>query len=895
MGQAARYAVPAARGGDVSVARLDAMVMRGVEKPLMLITGPFGSGKTTLAASVARKVETRDGWVAAWIPATVLDSDLSVFGRRVVEALQEALGERCAAFPELSAELNGPCFDWPAWAHSFSEWAVAEDVQVLCVVNNAQMLTSEGVVSFLEGFVGSATGNVHLVLAGRWNPGISLSRFRLNDSVEEVRASDLALTEQESIRFLREQGVKLPASAVHEAHQLTLGWVAGLQMLSNAVKEKRSGFALEDFKADDQWIVDLLQEEIMPGLSDEAQQAMLRTCLLDRLCKALFEELTEIDRGGRVMHELTTANVLVPLRDDETFPEDEAWFRYHPLFTGALRHIMFSEVPSLEVREAALVAVDWYESAGRYGLAIKTALAQGEYTRAFDLMSSHLYAILAHTDSSVLPRWLEGLPHPHREDEYLYFLINAWANFIAGKTKRAQIWLQQAESRSSDSGLSVYRGANCVYQTVKVGTMAFAGEYHRTIELGSSLLDNLGGPQLFLRCTIMHNMGEAFQRLGRYQEAYEYFMRARVNAEIAGRRTIELLCACEISWLQYAQGQLDASSNTAMRALASCSDEERRASWSVGLLHVALARVYLCWDEVDKALEHLSEAFRMLGPTTNCDGYLEARVVLAKCKRAHGEMEDAYDILVGAYELLKTDKVPRGVNLLILTVFAESLVDMGQVERARSVLDEARLQTCQEDAFYQVAESCVAARIDMAEGRFDEALKRLADARSNALLAGLALQGHDCLVFSACALFASGSRAEAVTLMSEALDEASDEGHVHAFRRGVPLLDALVYEIAHPANSNLVLTNERRKARKFAEELMEREMPIELSTDKAGAGSCEDVEILLSDRERQVYRLLKQGKTRRQISEELGISLNTVRTHVRSIYEKTGVHDRSLL
>lgn len=297
---------------------------------------------------------------------------------------------------------------------------------------------------------------------------------------------------------------------------------------------------------------------------------------------------------------------------------------------------MFADVPADKARELAACAIRWLEGEGCYALAIKTALSYGEYDRAFELMSDHLYPVLTSVDSFTLPRWMEEMPHPKEKDEHLYFLVNAWANFISGKTKRAEIWLRKAEACSDRSDLADYRGASSIYRAVKIGSVVFSGDYRNAVELGSTALDNLGGPRLFLRCTIMHNMAEALQRLGRYREAYEYFARAKVNAEIAGRRIVEHLCACEISWLQYANGGFDAASSTILRELAAVSDEEKKSSWAVGLLYAFLARIYLCWGDLVKAAAYLDKAFEILNPKGNRDAYVEARVIVAENSWSRG-------------------------------------------------------------------------------------------------------------------------------------------------------------------------------------------------------------------------------------------------------------------
>jgi DNA-binding NarL/FixJ family response regulator len=49
----------------------------------------------------------------------------------------------------------------------------------------------------------------------------------------------------------------------------------------------------------------------------------------------------------------------------------------------------------------------------------------------------------------------------------------------------------------------------------------------------------------------------------------------------------------------------------------------------------------------------------------------------------------------------------------------------------------------------------------------------------------------------------------------------------------------------------------------------------------------------LSQREVEVLRLVANGQSNREIADALGISLNTVATHVRNILTKTGTANRT--
>lgn len=51
----------------------------------------------------------------------------------------------------------------------------------------------------------------------------------------------------------------------------------------------------------------------------------------------------------------------------------------------------------------------------------------------------------------------------------------------------------------------------------------------------------------------------------------------------------------------------------------------------------------------------------------------------------------------------------------------------------------------------------------------------------------------------------------------------------------------------------------------------------------------------LTQRERQILDLMVQGLTLQKAASALGVSLNTARTHIKSIYRKLEVHDKSAL
>jgi len=67
---------------------------------------------------------------------------------------------------------------------------------------------------------------------------------------------------------------------------------------------------------------------------------------------------------------------------------------------------------------------------------------------------------------------------------------------------------------------------------------------------------------------------------------------------------------------------------------------------------------------------------------------------------------------------------------------------------------------------------------------------------------------------------------------------------------------------------------------------------LEAGMDKDAPDESEVAAVRLTSTEAQVMRLLAEGKTNRAIAREMFISINTVKTHVRAIFQKLGVNTR---
>ena len=144
--------------------------------------------------------------------------------------------------------------------------------------------------------------------------------------------------------------------------------------------------------------------------------------------------------------------------------------------------------------------------------------------------------------------------------------------------------------------------------------------------------------------------------------------------------------------------------------------------------------------------------------------------------------------------------------------------------------------------------------------------------------AGYISQVIQTLVLQALAFEAQGKYDQALNSLNEALTLAEPNGYVRTF-----------IDEGKPMKKLLGLAASRRIAKDYVNKLLAAFDPHKGRSQPSDAQPIFDP---LSERELEVLRMLKTELTGPEIARELMVSLNTLRTHTKNIYNKLGVNNR---
>jgi LuxR family maltose regulon positive regulatory protein len=858
---ATKLVAPLPRWRPVLRPRLLRLLEAGTRGPLTVLAAPPGAGKTVLLTSWI--MDGHPPGPVAWMTVDRGDDDPTRFWAHVVAALRSS----DAVPPDgLLAGLGPPP---PEATDGFLAVLVNGLAElpgpVVLVLDDLHEATGPAVAAGLRFLLRHAPAQLRLVVATRADPPLPLHRQLLAGQLTEVRAADLAFTPAEAGELLAGLGVDLPAGELETLWTRTEGWVAGLRLAALSLRgHPDPGRFVAEFAGDDHAVSGYLLDEVLARQPSEVQEFLLRTCVADRLCGGLADALTGRRDGERM---------LALLERDHAFTtglgSGRSWYRYHPLFAELLRaelhHRWPEDVAGLHRRAAA-----WLAANGLVEEAVDHALAGRDPDGAAGLLVARGFAILLDGRAETLRKLLGRLPvRKLRTDRELAVVVGA-TRFALGQLEEADAWLELADSDSASGRLAGLLRAR------------LHGDVDGVAEAGRRLLGagwEEGVVETDRRALVLSMVGAAELWSARLDDAAAHLEEGRFLAGDGGREYLALHATGHLALLEAVRGRLDRAHRLGREA----ADVAGRRGWSANAPaacgELALAWVAYCRDDLAGASGAVERAGRAAGAGSDRSVALAVALAVARLE-ACSRREDAADGLArlrAALAALAGWRLPR------------MLADAARPAEARLLLaagDEAGVAGLLEggDAGARpLAERVLLARLRLARGDPAAAAATLAPLHGGQRPAPQPATAIEAWLLDAVAHRRLADHTTAAASLERALALAAPGGYPRLFVEGGAPVRALLGDHLHHGTAH----------RQLAEALLER-----LLSQRAGPVAPDGGESpppmveSLSEREHVVLRYLPSMLSTGEIAAELYVSVNTVKTHIKSIYRKLDANRR---
>src|SRR5256714_1787570 len=911
-----KFTIPPVRSVLLQRSHLLTVLDQSRSFPLTLLSASAGFGKTTLLSAWANQSTSQ----IAWLTLDEQDNDPTRFWAYVIAALRHS-GYRLSTVGEAALAMlqsPQPPLLTGALTSLINELAAFRQETAL-ILDDYHLIREQAIHESLQFLLDHFSPCLHLLLASRGDPPLSLSRLRARGQVVEIRDTDLRLSGEEAAGFLTQvMGLALSEEDMRRLETRTEGWIAGLQLAALSMRRHTDASAfIQAFTGSHRFILDYVQEEILEPLPQVQQRFLLHTSVLDRMNADLCQALTGEQASQQMLESLERANLfLIPL------DEERHWYRFHTLFREVLVARLQATQPEQVVRlhrEAAL----WYQHQQWPHEAIPHALATQDFLFVAELLEDYVERLYLQGELKTLLAWIKLLPqevlraHPRLATSYM-FAFNLLFPFTQ-QQQEEKAYLHQLQEgvevllQSEDQTTLPEAERDRLHRRImilKVWSLGARALSDGNVEQLNSLVQQMQHLSLdddtMWKLLSPGSFAMAYRLAGNFPPMVAALQESRKSTQMTQNRYLEAQILWGLIVALIALGQL-------RQAHDRCQELQQLVDSLGGPLPVAAypdvfqAQLAYAWNQLEVAKSAAEIAIDRTAPLQYMDILMVAYEVLVRVCIAQGD-------LIGAEQAVREmERVNQSAGIPLFRPLIEGLrahlwLAQGDLTRA---LDWAEHTPYRQEVLVYSREIAYLAlvRVYLAQLQYPPALQLLTALLSSAEQVSRVRSMISILALQVAALQASGATQEALRVLLRLLTLAEPEGYLRVFLdAGEPMQRALqalltTKHMQHdispvpPALASYAHTvldafacEQRQIVQQEIIPLVSKALP---PTSSPSSQVAQQLLEPLTQREQEVLHLLADGASNQDIANQLVVSLATAKKHVASILSKLGAENRT--
>jgi LuxR family maltose regulon positive regulatory protein len=874
---------------------------------LTLISASAGFGKTTL---VSEWVHQREEGKVAWLSLDEGDNDPTRFLTYLVAALQTiAVNIGAGVLSTLQASQPQPLATESILTALLNEITTIPDDFVL-VLDDYHVIDSRAVDNALAFLVEHLPPQMHLVIATREDPHLSVSRLRARGQLTELRAADLRFTPAEAAAFLNQvMGLNLPAVDIAALETRTEGWIAGLQLaaISMQGQQDTSGF-IKSFTGSHRFVLDYLIEEVLAQQSESVQTFLLRTSILDRMCGPLCDAiLLDFPASGQeTLEYLEHANLFIVPMDN-----DRRWYRYHHLFGDLLRHRLQQTssalAPTLHHRASV-----WLESENLIEQAIAHAFASRDWEHTADLIFHFAHRVHIQANLTALGGWLAALPEPVMRARPWLCVYQALAWYWTGPRDLIEERLQLAEQALPGSQMPEAEATHIAgyIAAIRAHYALVSGDIPRVLSMAQAALQQLPEGD-YMRGWTAVALGGAYWGQGNVVASQQAFQTARTVALQHNYRLLAVPPACYVGMQLVKQGQLDEALAVYREGIEYATLAGGQQLPIAGFPMVKLGDVLRERNELSGADQWLRSGVEQCLRLGHPDVLVDAYAALARLQLVQNDWPGAYATFQKADELAQKSPVDPFVRCWLDDCRVRLWLAKGRLDDLARWAEASHLTVDGELSYHYDLHHLNLARLLLARARYaatpaeaHACLSQVSGLLDRLLVAaeqaGWVYETIKILVLQALVFAESSDKDTALQALGRALTLAEPGGFIRIFVDEGEQMQLMICDL----RVSILKTSPHLSA--YLEKLLaafavmqskdgnSKSAIINSAPLRSGDYSLKSEMVEpLSQRELEVLRLIAQGLSNHAISQRLFLALSTVKGHNRILFDKLQVQSRT--
>lgn len=886
-----KIACPSLPPEVLSRGRFDDVLTELSRYKLVLVQAPAGYGKTV---AVVDRLANFDA-ASAWYVIDEDDNDPRQFGHYLLATLHQNLALCSATASDLMNASAGTLKDS---LNALLAELPENGEPVYLVFDNYQMIHNVDVHEAMKHFLRHVPDYVLPVIISRCTPPLDIARLRLEGRLLEITLSDLAFTRDETRQYI---AYRLPFEISREKserlNRLVEGWPAALQLVAGSVRTlEEFDTCMQSLRDGNQHLFDYFSEYLNRCLDEEAREFLIRSSLLNRFNVFLVTRMTRNPKARSILSHLLNAGVhIIPI------DTHGMWYRYHPLLAMYLQSELEIYYPD-ERQQLHQQACDAWLELEEPIEAANHAINSKNEDKIRQILLEHGRHFYRKGQFTILQHCLNALTEETLCSDPALTLLRAWCYQGQHEVDQVEEWLKSAEDTMQGRySPETWSGIVAEFDAVRAQLAMSRGQVARARELALQSLKQQPAHMRTSRTAALSVVGESLHVQGHLNEALQEMRQTEQIARAHESHHFVIWNLCQQSETQMALGHLQQAYNTQERALVYVEDHQLKSLPIVEFLYRIRSQLMWEWHHLESAEEYALKGIEVL-ETQGEHWMIQNYALLAKVAQEKGRQKLCAEYVHKIQKALAANEFHMdwiaNAHAAMLT-FWNAVDDKESIQRWLG--SAPRINPSQASNHFTQCAARNRARALLALSEYKEALKILEQLQLQTAAHTLRLDQNRNYIHLSEAHWQMGHRDEAMNHMEQALKLATMTGVLGSFLRiGKVLIVILKSLMVERALGEL----EKQRANRLIQLAQQRRdfsRAIRITLDMAIIQDIIDrpdvPELIrtspLTRREWQVLSLIHAGLSNEQIAEHLKVAPTTIKTHIRSLYQKQNIAHRS--
>ncbi|HTK05634.1 MAG TPA: LuxR C-terminal-related transcriptional regulator [Ktedonobacteraceae bacterium] len=908
----------------VERSRLLALLDSGQMQKLTLLQAPAGSGKTALvtqwiihrqAIATRQKPES-----IAWISLDRGDNHPVRFWSSIIAACQvfdAQFGQRALAQISLTTQFPFPQLHLETvLTFLLNDLTHLLQQEGVLILDDYHCIEHERIHETVTFFIEHLPPRLRVILLTRSEPPLPLVRWRARGDVLEVQSNHLRFSEEETASFLQQTiPYTLSQETVRRLSLYLEGWVAGLRLFVLSIQRSLAPQIVEEVLTRlttgaraphlHRSIQEFFLSEVLSAQTESLQRFLLQTSVLSRLTGSLCDAITGRQDSAKWLDLACRSGFFLEALDNQG-----QWYRYHSLFAETLRAEAVRHLGEEVLHSLSAEASRWYEAHAMPMETIDAALLAQQFERAAHLIEEMDHAAYF-AEYHTMRYWLEHLPASvlHAYPQLCFRLAQSrlFTEDIDGtplRIEQVEELLQVAEEEWNQQEdlphigtLYAFRATLTARQGLFAQALAYARHALTLLPLETEPSDGAfpsssrqqGWVDWRIGCLIA--VGTGSLQAGSFDNAHQLLLEAYMRCLNNKNRVFTRPLRTMLGEVCIALGELHQAASYFQQTLTEICEQDEKGE---DIIHAdslyGLARLSYEWNELERAEQLVHEAsvsgYRGYFPSLEEESRTKGELLRLQVLYARGDVASARASLSALFVRLQASPTLNTRRLIPDVLFYQARFQIRDDDLSAALHTLSTLAPYEKEMSSLQVQTMqlLHARLHLAQGKITAALPSLGQLLTSAQQGKHLIRTLEIQLLITFAYFANRQEHEARQYLSEVLRGARNAGFQRLFLdEGEPLAALL---------RSLLPSLTEKSLRAYARSILHAFrslLPVHVRDPQRT--EC-PLPKLLSPQERRVLTLLVAGRSNLEIAQELIVSTNTVKVHVKNIYRKLAVTRR---